>query len=191
MKILAVIVVAFVGLLIGTMMMDYNIPSRIIEKFSRQHEKAEYEARVAMFGSFPTVRTDVIMVGDSITQLGEWSELFPHSCILNRGVLADTTGGVLARLSDLKRQSPQLVFLLIGINDLKAGLPALKIVKNITEIVSQLRAPGTSIVVQSVLMTANDRKLNQEVGRLNRDFRMQFDEFVDLNEQLEIGRAHV
>src|SRR3954464_460041 len=46
-------------------------------------------------------KAEVVMIGDSLTDGGEWAELFPQQDIVNRGIDSDTTHGVLARLDTL------------------------------------------------------------------------------------------
>ena len=66
----------------------------------------------------PDTPNEIIMLGNSITDGCEWSELFQNSNIKNRGISGDITEGVLYRLDEVTRSKPAKVFLLIGINDL-------------------------------------------------------------------------
>ncbi len=80
------------------------------ERTSYWHE------RVSLFKTI-THHADVVMIGDSLTDGGEWRELFPEQNIANCGIDSDTTDGVLARLDDIVAARPQLAFVMIGIND--------------------------------------------------------------------------
>ena len=44
---------------------------------------------------------DIVMLGDSITAMGQWSEMFPAADILNRGLGGDTVADIAARAFDL------------------------------------------------------------------------------------------
>ena len=78
-------------------------------------ERTSYwRERVSLFKAI-THHADVVMIGDSLTDGGEWRERFPEQNIANRGI--DTTDGVLARLDDIVAARPQLAFVMIGIND--------------------------------------------------------------------------
>src|SRR5690606_2386392 len=70
---------------------------------------------------------DVAMVGDSITDHGEWTEMFPGENVVNRGISGDTTGGLLQRLDTIAAEQ---VFVLIGINDILLGIDQDEIVAN-------------------------------------------------------------
>ena len=46
------------------------------------------------FFKYFSPNVDVVMIGDSITQLGIWNEIFPNVKIANRGVGGDATENV-------------------------------------------------------------------------------------------------
>jgi hypothetical protein len=66
-------------------------------------------------------RAEVVMLGDSLTELGEWQEMFPEVKIANRGISSDMTSGILERLDEVMEARPRKVFLMAGINDLFWG----------------------------------------------------------------------
>lgn len=119
-----------------------------------------YRQRASLFRSLPVVRGATIFLGNSITDGGEWSELFVGKTVLNRGISGDVTRGVLARLDEVTRHAPSKVFLLIGINDLAAGRAADQICRDIHLIVRQIRqtSPQTRVYVQSILPVRSDEK---------------------------------
>jgi len=112
---------------------------------------------------------DTVFLGDSITEGGNWHELFPDTPIRQRGIGGDTTAGVLARLDAIATGQPKQVFLLIGTNDLFFGVPAPEIVANVGKIVDRIRAgsPQAEIFVQSILPRA--AKYQHQVESLNRE----------------------
>ena len=61
----------------------------------------------------------IMMLGDSITDEGEWSE-FWGEVVQNRGISGDTTSGVLDRLYTLNPNTKR-VFIMIGVNDIMRG----------------------------------------------------------------------
>ncbi len=93
------------------------------------------------------------LVGDSLTQGGDWDALLPGETIYNFGVGGDTTDDVIARLWDVINSHPAIVVLLIGTNDLAWRRSVEHIVRNIETILVTLRKelPETRILVQSVL----------------------------------------
>ena len=61
---------------------------------------------------------DIVMLGDSLTEWGNWHELVPEYSILNRGISGDTSSGVLDRLQEVIERRPKVVFVMIGTNDI-------------------------------------------------------------------------
>lgn len=112
-----------------------------------------YHQRVSQFRLLPKTNSDIFFVGNSITDGGEWSELFSDKRVKNRGISGDISAGVLNRIDEISDRKPSKVFLLIGINDLSRNIPTDSILKNITKIVSYLKqeSPSTKLYVQSIL----------------------------------------
>ena len=52
-----------------------------------------YDQRELLFESLPTSQSDIIFLGNSITDGGEWAELFQNPDCKNRGISADITAG--------------------------------------------------------------------------------------------------
>lgn len=103
----------------------------------------------------PSQADDIIMIGNSITNGGEWAELMHDRRFKNRGISSDVTDGVLARLPHLLENYPQKVFLMIGVNDLgnNPNKSPQYTVDNILKIVQTIKklSPRTQVFVQSIL----------------------------------------
>ncbi|MGB9898194.1 GDSL-type esterase/lipase family protein, partial [Thermanaerothrix sp.] len=84
------------------------------ERLARTH----HEQKCDFFAHHPVKAGDIVFLGDSITDGARWDELFPGLSVKNRGINADTTRGVLARLDSILQGQPAAIFLLIGTNDL-------------------------------------------------------------------------
>jgi lysophospholipase L1-like esterase len=134
-----------------------------------------YEQKADFFRHFPVQPGDIVFVGDSITDGGNWEEIFPHLRIKNRGINADTTIGVLRRLGEITAGKPSTVFLLIGTNDLAwlAHRNDQDILSDYAAILERLRAetPETRVYVQSILprtrrFTAHIRRFNAQLKQL-------------------------
>lgn len=80
-----------------------------------------YYQRATLFEQLPVNADDILFVGNSITDGGEWGELFQNPRVKNRGISGDTTWGVYDRLSVLTQGKPAQIFLLIGINNVPQG----------------------------------------------------------------------
>ena len=63
-------------------------------------------------------KSDLIFIGDSLTQFHDWSNFGEHH---NAGIAGDTTDGLLYRLHYTLEKKPTTVVLMIGINDLLQG----------------------------------------------------------------------
>lgn len=113
-----------------------------------------YKQRLAFFRQLPNQRHEVVFLGNSITEAGEWQELFSYrKGIINRGISGDISFGVLARLDEVLASKPAQIFLLIGINDLKRGIPQELLLDNYEKIIKMIQqlSPKTKLIVQSIL----------------------------------------
>ncbi len=112
-----------------------------------------YYQRASLFESLPITSKDIVFLGNSITNGGEWCELFNNKHVKNRGISGDITMGVYDRLNPILKGKPVKIFLLIGINDVARGTSADTIVKRIGMIVNKVKkdSPRTKLYLQSVL----------------------------------------
>ena len=96
---------------------------------------------------------DVCFAGDSLTARGLWSEFFPDVAVSNRGIGSDTSEGLLNRLDTVVEGAPDVVFIMIGINDVGHKVPQQETVSNVAAICDGLHAllPDTTVVLQAVL----------------------------------------
>jgi lysophospholipase L1-like esterase len=124
-----------------------------------------YAFKTSFFDSYPLQEGDVVMLGDSITEGGQWQEIFPEQPIKNRGIGGDTTTGVLARLEAITAAQPAAVFLKIGTNDLTHGPQREVAYQQYREIISiiQSESPTTDIYVQSILPRGEEKREEVEV----------------------------
>ncbi len=117
----------------------------------------------------------IIFLGDSITEAFPVESIFPGRSIRNCGVWGDNTDLVLQRLDrDVLSRRFDVLFLLIGTNDMAMEFPDEKIFSNMDTIVRRLRAaaPAAAIFVQSILPTRGlaNRPLTR-IARLNDGIR--------------------
>lgn len=116
-----------------------------------------YDQKLSMFETMPDQKKEIIWMGDSITDGGEWSELFPGLRTLNRGISSDNTFGMLYRIREVTQRKPAKLFLLIGINDIARNIPTQIILRNYRQLIDsiQLQSPKTQIFVQTLTPTNN------------------------------------
>ena len=117
-----------------------------------------YDQKLSMFELMPDQKKEVVWLGDSITDGGEWSELFPGITTLNRGISADNTFGILNRLYEIIKRKPAKIFLLLGINDIGRNIPDSIILRNYKHIADSIhiQLPHTKFYIQSILPTNNN-----------------------------------
>jgi lysophospholipase L1-like esterase len=100
---------------------------------------------------------NIVFFGDSLTENGDWNELFDNSNILNRGIGGDTTNGMLKRISEIKNLKPKKLFIMAGINDLSRNNTVNQVSANYEKIVEYVKknSPATQIYIQSTLPINN------------------------------------
>jgi len=112
-----------------------------------------YYQRASIFEKLPVGSDDIVFLGNSITNFGEWGEFFNDIHVKNRGISGDRTEGVLTRLNTILQGKPQKIFLLIGVNDLEHGASADSVYRNIVRIAGRIEteSPETTLYIQSIL----------------------------------------
>lgn len=147
-----------------------------------------YKQRLAFFKQMPDDKKEIIFLGNSITEAGEWQELIPGKSVKNknRGIGGDNTFGVLARLSDVTTYKPKRIFLLIGINNIGRGLPIEVISNNYKRIIQQIKSesPRTKLFVQSVL-PMNEKMLKAEYLKNKKDSVAKLNESIQAIAKVE------
>ena len=127
-----------------------------------------WHQRVSLFDKLPVESGDIVFLGNSITDGGEFHELFRRHDIKNRGISGDVVDGVRERLEQVMKGHPSKVFLLIGINDISHGKSAEAIAREYDALVREMleKSPATRLYLQSVMPIDNDfRRYRNLTGR--------------------------
>ncbi len=121
------------------------------------------------------------MLGNSITEGGNWQVLLKDTTVINRGISGDVTFGVLNRIADIIEREPGKLFILIGTNDLSKNTPDHIIVENIFKIVGKIRSgsPTTAIYIQSILPT------NESFKNLHKNYFGKQEHILAINKELK------
>lgn len=116
-----------------------------------------YEQKTTLFRLLPNTKNEIIFLGNSITDIAEWAEIFQNKHVKNRGISSDNTFGVLARLDEVLESKPAKIFIMIGINDIARNIPDSIILRNYKKIIQTIRTQSskTKLIVQSILPTNN------------------------------------
>lgn len=148
-----------------------------------------------------------VLAGDSITEIFNSYELFyewskQNDCaVYNRGISGDTSDRLAERFYDnVLNISPRNIVLLIGTNDIGLGGNADETVKNVCNILEQIRnnCPETNVILEAVYpvnknLSAQSRAMvgvrrNDKIGKLNSLLKPLAKEFgctwLDLTEAL-------
>ena len=117
-----------------------------------------YEFQAQLYQSYPHAKSDIVFLGNSLTDRVDWNELLGMANARNRGISGDITFGVLQRLDEVINGNPAKVFILIGINDVSRNIPDSVIFKNYKKIVERIKAgsPRTKIYFQTLLPVNNE-----------------------------------
>ena len=115
----------------------------------------------------------VVFYGDSITQ--GWGDnfrnLFPDMHLANRGIIGDTSRGLLIRLQkDVLDIKPQAVVILIGTNDLADGIEPETIAGNVKLLISDLKKYSDSMpIILCQVFPSHDSKNrpDEKIKKLN------------------------
>lgn len=112
-----------------------------------------YYQRASLFDKLPVHRDDIVFVGNSLTQICEWDELFDNPRIKNRGIIGDVVQGIRDRIDCVVSGHPKKIFLLCGTNDVSHDLSADSIATAIGSLVDYIRSssPDSKLYVQSLL----------------------------------------
>ncbi|MBF2028410.1 MAG: lysophospholipase [Oscillatoriales cyanobacterium C42_A2020_001] len=114
-----------------------------------------------------------VLLGDSLS-LWFPSDRLPQTRLwLNQGISGDTTTGILRRLSSFAHARPRIVYVMAGVNDLKHGVSDATILRNLQQIIQQLRQthPQAQIVMQSLLPTRSLPVSSQRITHLNQQLK--------------------
>ena len=114
-----------------------------------------YLNKLSHFQTLHKTGAGIFFVGDSLTDRCEWAELFNRCDVVNRGIDADTTDGVLDRIGEITARKPLKIFIMIGGNDFIIGKMVPEIEENYKKILRRIRteSPLTKIYIQSNLPT--------------------------------------
>lgn len=145
-----------------------------------KHKKSQFE----MLKNSDKYET--MMLGDSITDEGQWDELLENNKVQNRGISGDTTSGVLERLDSVNKSIKQ-VFIMIGVNDIMRGKEVDEIYNNYMKIIKTFKDKNIKVYIQSTLFIGEKRmeNFNPKVEELNKRLEKFANEnqitFINLN----------
>ena len=128
------------------------------QSWDSSYQTTYYDQKLTLFRLLPDTKGEIVFLGNSITDIGEWSEIWQNPKVKNRGISGDISYGVLARLDEVLSSKPKKLFVMIGINDIARNIPDAVIISNYRRLIDRVQSesPKTQLVMQSVLPT-NDQ----------------------------------
>lgn len=138
------------------------VPMMVLGICSAVDAKADsyYDRKVSLFELLPINSNDIVFLGNSITDGGEFQELLNMPNVKNRGISSDVISGVEKRTAQVMLGKPKKLFLLIGINDVSHNLTVKQLATRYERLVKNIRmlSPSTEVYLQSVMPVNNDFK---------------------------------
>lgn len=126
----------------------------VIARRSPRHDAdREYRReRAEMLASLDTRAPELVLLGDSLTDRGEWGELLGPGTV-NRGIAGDRVRDAAGRVAEIGKRAPKRVAVMVGVNDLIAGATVEQVMTDYRELLAALarEAPQAKIFVESVL----------------------------------------
>ncbi|HAC63696.1 MAG TPA: G-D-S-L family lipolytic protein [Cyanothece sp. UBA12306] len=168
----------------------------------KTYKTNNYISKIKYFQQLPNSEQEIIFLGDSLTDQGNWSELLKNGDIINRGIAGDTTDGVLNRINEVIESKPQKIFIMIGINDIWNENKILNdLITNYQQILTifKTQIPKTQVYIQSILPINNEQysinvdnnqilAVNEELKKIASKFNYQYldlhSKFVEQSNQL-------
>ncbi|MDQ6972149.1 MAG: GDSL-type esterase/lipase family protein [Mariprofundaceae bacterium] len=153
------------------------------------HDGRYYERQKA-FSACEDCVYDIVMVGDSLIDHGDWGALIPFRKIANRGISGDDTRGVLERMDSILDTGARRAFIMLGINDIYEEADVDGVVFNYKKIIATLLQHGIRPVIQSTLYVGpEDVRLRPKITALNNRLEVfarhhSGVDFIDLNHAL-------
>lgn len=116
-----------------------------------------------------------LFLGDSITELYDLDKYFPDMNVVNSGISGNQTKNILDNMKERAyRYNPSKVFLLIGTNDIQAGVSEDEIIDNIEKILENLQEnrPYAKLYLEAIYPVDEDKKgsqtrTNEEIQSIN------------------------
>lgn len=117
-----------------------------------------YARRATLFEELPIGKKDIVMLGNSLTDGGEFNELLGNRHIKNRGIVGDIVQGLIDRIDPIIKGQPKKLFILTGVNDISHDVSADSIARAMEKLIVMVKqgSPRTKIYLQSLLPFNND-----------------------------------
>jgi len=195
-KALRLMIIISTAFLLGLLSCHYKTPpySTIIyfkNKISNSMPPSEFYIRNKLdtFNKL-SESSDVVFIGDSITDWMDWGDAFRDNKIVNFGIAGNTISNMSSYSQMVYNTGAKKAFIMGGINDLMIKKASSEVVfDDYKKTITALSEKGIQVVVQSTLLTRKSDSLNIKVSNLNNNLSEYCNNtkkclFVDLNKHL-------
>lgn len=111
---------------------------------------------------------NIVMLGNSITNHGEWKQLLNRNDVFNGGMPGWTSQQLSWVIEDfVGEKNPEICFFMAGINDYTLGISTDRIVQNICTNLDSIQGFGTTPVFTTTLYQRGNEQVNREIDKLN------------------------
>ncbi len=185
---------AFIFLLMFGPAANAQQPAPVDSSFANSY----YKERLKFFRAMPDRKNEIVFLGNSLTEAGEWQELVPNQNVINRGISGDVSFGIIARLDEVLSSKPKKIFLLMGTNDLKRGFPTALMIRNYETIINRVKKESlkTTLIIESIfpvnesmIATEYKRITNAKIKEVNSQLKQLAEKhqlsYIDLHPLLE------
>ena len=148
-----------IGILIVTIWCTacLSMVAQIHAKQQKEVQQMEEKTKNYIALSNDSMKDAIIFFGDSITEYCPIEDLYAQdmraNIVLNRGIVSETTAMMKRRMQEsVLILKPRSLVMLMGVNDLFAGVNQDEIVQNIKEMIQMTKASSsqTQIILQSI-----------------------------------------
>lgn len=159
-----------------------------------------FDLQNSMYDIYKTRQADIVMLGNSLTAGANWTELLGRPNVVSRGIPGDITSGYKARINQILKLKPKIVFILGGLNDIYGWIPVEEVFSNYVSVINTLKSRNIIPVIQSTTYSAKDYAKdwggtpevnsgrNKEVEKLNKllsDYAKRNNlDYIDINSKM-------
>ena len=125
---------------------------------AQANQDPDYARRATLFDELPIGKKDIVMLGNSLTDGGEFNELLNNRHVKNRGIVGDIVQGLIDRIDPIIKGQPKKLFIMTGVNDISHDVSADSIARAMEKLIVMVKqgSPRTRIYLQSLLPFNND-----------------------------------
>jgi lysophospholipase L1-like esterase len=119
---------------------------------TRANKYKVFKEKESLQESLPIIPSDVVFVGNSLTERFPVTEMFLNQkSVLNRGIASNSSFDILPRFKRICSHKPSKIFLMVGINDLSLSIPEEETFSNIESMLREVNRTETQLYLQSIL----------------------------------------